>query len=222
MSFLPTVFLVDPDPDFRRFCQELCQAQGVVFSAVSHPRDLLETVSPPPVGCILSEWRGEGWSGLQLHRWLAEAGWQLPLVIAACNASIHECAQAFRAGVADFVVKPLSVEEFEACLSRNLESSRTRHQAMMERLQLHQRLAKLTEREEAVARALVAGCSMKEIASNFGTSFQSVARHRQRILAKLEVENDVALANLWRECLVEPVLLGQSLTECSPSCTIES
>ena len=146
----------------------------------------------------------------------------MPLVIAACNASIHECAQAFRAGVADFVVKPLSVEEFEACLSRNLESSRTRHQAMMERLQLHQRLAKLTEREEAVARALVAGCSMKEIASNFGTSFQSVARHRQRILAKLEVENDVALANLWRECLVEPVLFGQSLTECSPSCTIES
>ena len=57
----------------------------------------------------------------------------------------------------------------------------------------------LTDRENEVARALVSGLSMKEIAAEFGTSFQSVARHRQRILLKLQVDNDVALANLLRE-----------------------
>ena len=35
---------------------------------------------------------------------------------------------------------------------------------------------------------------MKTIASDFGTSFQAVSRHRQRILEKIGVEGDVSLA----------------------------
>ena len=80
-----------------------------------------------------------------------------------------------------------------------LSKCRDEHLHWQRKQSLEVRLTLLTEREQEVLQALVSGVSMKEIATDFGTSFQSVARHRQRILAKLEVENDVALANMLRD-----------------------
>lgn len=55
---------------------------------------------------------------------------------------------------------------------------------------------KLTPREAEVMDLIVSGKSQKEIASLLSISIQTAAKHRSRLLAKLNVENDVQLVKL--------------------------
>ncbi len=199
MVLIPSVYLVDADRDFITSCRDLFVSRGFSFSAFSSPEQLIRQAPRVSVGCILTDLEGPDWSGLSLCPMLKQEGWIIPVIVAASHGDIPTCSSAFRTGVADFFLKPITLDDLWNCVSRNLEECQNRQQYWVDREKLSQKLACLTDREEAVVRALVSGQSMKEIACNFGTSFQSVARHRQRVLLKLKVENDVALANLVRD-----------------------
>jgi FixJ family two-component response regulator len=199
MVLVPSVYLVDADCDFVSSCRDLFVSRGFSFSAFSSPEQLIRQAPRISVGCIVTDLSGPGWSGVSLCPMLKQEGWTIPVIVAASHGDIPTCSNAFRAGVADFFLKPITPDDLWNCVSRNLDGYQNRQHYWVDRVKLAQKLACLTDREEAVARALVSGQSMKEIACNFGTSFQSVARHRQRILLKLKVENDVALANLVRD-----------------------
>lgn len=54
-------------------------------------------------------------------------------------------------------------------------------------------LTQLTDRERDVIALLLAGMSMKQISSELRISIQTTAKHRMRILDKLNVKNDVQL-----------------------------
>lgn len=199
MVLVPSVYLVDADRDFVSSSRELFVSRGFSFSAFSSPEQLIRQAPRVPIGCILTDLDGPGWSGLSICQLLKREGWLIPVVVAASHGDIPTCSRAFRSGVADFFLKPISQDDLFNCVAQNIEEYQDRQPYWVDRENLSQKLACLTDREEAVARALVAGQTMKEIACNFGTSFQSVARHRQRILLKLKVDNDVALANLVRD-----------------------
>nr|WP_286177981.1 LuxR C-terminal-related transcriptional regulator [Rhodopirellula sp. JC639] len=59
-------------------------------------------------------------------------------------------------------------------------------------------VSRLTSREREVMDLLVQGRSLKQISIEFGISFQTVSKHRARVLEKLQVGNDVELV---RRCL---------------------
>jgi two-component system CheB/CheR fusion protein len=201
MVLVPTVYLVDSDRDFIATCRDLFESHCVEFRNFSSPQEFIQQTTRNPFGCVVSEIGGTNWSGTDLCRLLGEAKWFLPVLIATGKSDVATCCRAFRAGISDFLEKPLSAEELWKSVSESLEECRRDLELRREREWLAEKLARLTDKEEAVARALVAGRSMKEIACVLGTSFQSVSRHRQRILHKFQVENDVALANLIRDCL---------------------
>ena len=56
--------------------------------------------------------------------------------------------------------------------------------------------ARLTPREKEVLDYLVAGRSLKQIAARLEVTVQSIWKHRQRILGKFRVENEVQLVQL--------------------------
>ncbi len=108
---------------------------------------------------------------------------------------VSQCASAFKLGVVDFWKKPIPPisiyqKRWNCSISDASRIGKEKQKAIQERVRT------LTDRETKVFRALVSGQSMKEIAGVFGTSFQAIARHRQHILAKLCVENDVVLCKL--------------------------
>jgi DNA-binding NarL/FixJ family response regulator len=63
----------------------------------------------------------------------------------------------------------------------------------LERLEAQSRVARLTTREAEVMRLLVAGKSQKQISTELGIAFQTTAKHRAKVLEKLDVANDVEL-----------------------------
>lgn len=199
MVGLPTVFVVDTDRPFIELSRATIESRGYAMQVVSAPEQLREFACSDTVGCIVSELRGPGWFGPHLATWVKQLEWELPVIIASSRGDVKSCAEAFRAGVFDFLVKPMSPHEFWNSVSNALQTCEAALQNRRQRLRLSQLMGKLTEREESVAKALVSGYSIKEIAGSLGTSFQSVARHRQRILLKLQVDSDVALANVFFE-----------------------
>ena len=57
-------------------------------------------------------------------------------------------------------------------------------------------LETLTDREREVMDRLVAGRTVKQIATEFEVSIQTIAKHRTKLLEKLKVENDIELVRL--------------------------
>jgi two-component system, LuxR family, response regulator FixJ len=200
MNLVPAVFLVDSDLEFAGFCRDIFEVQGYRFLHFPSPRSFLEESFRPSVSCLLLQWSGADWFGQDLCDVVRSWGDAIPILATTSEPTISECSQAFRAGAVDYLEKPLSSADLWHAVARILELERSGFESRLHRQKLADRLDKLTDREEEVARALGSGQSMKEIALEFGTSFQSVARHRQRILTKLQVDNDVALANFLRDC----------------------
>jgi PAS domain S-box-containing protein len=63
-------------------------------------------------------------------------------------------------------------------------------------LNAQRKRAALTPREAEVMDLIVSGLSQKQIAAALGISMQTAAKHRARVLRKLNVENDVELVRL--------------------------
>jgi len=199
MPLSPTVFLVDPDSRFVSSCQRLLEPHQVSVVSFDSPRYFFEQAERTQLGCIVSELQFNGANGIDFCLRLKEEGWVLPILIHTAFGDVSKCSRAFRAGVSDFLEKTVPPDLLLRRVLEILSKCRDEHHTWERKQSLNERLARLTDREQEVLRALVEGVSMKEIATDFGTSFQSVARHRQRILGKLQVENDVALANMLRD-----------------------
>lgn len=118
--------------------------------------------------------------------------------------------RALRAGASGFLLKdtppPRIIEAIrtvaagEAALSPSVARRLITHVAADEAVRLREhadaRLARLTEREREVARAIGQGRANAEIAGALTMSVATVKAHVTRVLAKLEVDNRVQVALL--------------------------
>lgn len=199
MTLVPTVFLVDPDSRFIASSRRLLEPHQVCVVPFDSPRYFFDHAERTQLGCVVTELQFNGANGIDFCLRLRQEGWTLPVLIHTAFGDVSKCSRAFRAGVSDFLEKTVPPDLLLRRVLEILSKCRDEHLHWQRKQSLDERLSMLTEREQEVVRALVSGVSMKEIATDFGTSFQSVARHRQRILSKLEVENDVALANMLRD-----------------------
>ncbi len=199
MTLVPTVFLVDPDSRFIASCRRLLEPHPVTVVTFDSPQYFFDHAERTQLGCIVSELQFNGANGIDFCQRLKHEGWAIPVLIHTAFGDVTKCSRAFRAGASDFLEKTVPPDLLLKRVLEILSRCRDEHARWQQKQSLEERVLMLTDREQEVLQALVSGVSMKEIATDFGTSFQSVARHRQRILAKLDVENDVALANMLRD-----------------------
>lgn len=189
-----TVYVVDSDPKARGVVKKLADTAGYNSIEFDSAERFLGLIRTEPLGCIVLELELGDTDGTLLIRRIREAGWKIPIVIVTSQNDIEWCASAFNAGANDYLPKPVAPEKLLASIRNAFEASEKRKQELQSQIDAERKLSSLTSREREVLELLVAGNSMKTIASSSGTSFQAVARHRQRILEKLGLEGDVALA----------------------------
>jgi FixJ family two-component response regulator len=198
MLNVATVFLVDSDAKSVELSRQLLESHGLNVLAYDSPREFPIQSATDLLGCVVTELKFPSSNGIDFLCQLKEQGWMVPIIVHTGCGDVSSCARAFRSGATDFLEKSTPPECFLERILSILSACRQNHSNWQSKRTLQMKLSGLTDRERAVLRALISGLAIKEIAGEFGTSFQSVARHRQRILTKLEVENDVALVNLLR------------------------
>jgi FixJ family two-component response regulator len=188
------VYVIDDDAAVRRSLTTLGRSHGLVVEAYASGREFLAAYDPGRVGCLLLDVRLGGESGLDVQDRLRRRGHALPIIVLTGHGDVATSVRAFRAGAIDFLEKPVRPPALIRRIREALRIDRERRRAESDRESLRHRFARLSVREQQVARQLVDGRTSKEIARSLGISRRTVEGHRHRVLEKMEIRSAVELA----------------------------
>ena len=192
-SGVATVFVVDDDQQVRTSIEQLTNSVGLSARSFSSAEQFLMECDASASGCLVTDVRMPGMSGLDLQQALLGKNITLPVIILTGYAEVQMTVQAFKEGAFDFVQKPLHPQLLLETIQRAIEKDAAQR-VRRERVDgIGSRLASLSPRETQVMRLLVTGKTTKEISAALNISLTTVDFHRNNVLRKMDVENIVEL-----------------------------
>lgn len=179
------VFLIDDDADVREALALLLRTLGYAVQAFDGAAAFLQREPAGAQGCVVTDVRMAGLSGLQLLERLQADPQPLPVVVITGHGDVSVCRRAFRGGAVDFLTKPVDeqalLEAVQAGMARLEETAMLQAQ----RTQASAKLEQLSAREDEILRLIADGLSTKEIARRLDLSPRTVEKHRAGIAFKL-------------------------------------
>jgi FixJ family two-component response regulator len=206
MATTPTVYIVEDDPGALKSLLFLVESAGLAGQGFLSPASFLEYLDSHRhlTGCVVTDYRMPQMNGLQLFRELGSRNCSLPVIMVTAFGDVPTCAQALREGMHDFLEKPypedVLLQRIQQALAQSAADSRRR----LDRQAFAHQLDRLTPREREVMDRLLIGKVMKEIATEFQTSVQTISKQRQKLFDKLGVTNEVQLLRLVLDHLESP------------------
>lgn len=166
---------------------EVCESLALLLECADHTvasydsaESFLAKDNLAAPGCILSDIRMPGMSGLELQTELIKRHITLPLIFITGHGDIEMAADAILAGAYDFLVKPVKEERLFAALDRALSVFDRQTDAVY-----RERIAKLTDRERDVLKLTLDGVSTHAIAERLSIGERTVQGHRWHLYQKL-------------------------------------
>jgi len=197
------VHVIDDDAAVRESVEFLLRASGITARTYDSASAFLHALPAVESGCIVTDVRMPGISGIDLLRRLGEMRIKIPVIVITGHGDVPLAVEAMKGGAIDFIEKPfedeLLLESVRSALNRSRESAGRE----AERTQLQARLSTLTSRERDVLNGLVAGKPNKIIAFDLAISPRTVEIYRANVMTKMEA---ASLSELVRMALVAGVL----------------
>jgi two-component system response regulator FixJ len=197
------VHVIDDDEAVRQSIEFLLRTSGVTARTYDSASAFLDVLPTIESGCIITDVRMPGISGIDLLRRLGEMRIKMPVIVITGHGDVPLAVEAMKNGAADFLEKPFEDElllgSVRSALNRSLENAARD----AERSEVEARLATLTNRERDVLEGLVAGKPNKIIAFDLAISPRTVEIYRANLMTKMEA---ASLSELVRMTLVVGVM----------------
>ncbi|MEO8494041.1 MAG: response regulator [Planctomycetota bacterium] len=193
-----TVFVVDDDPEFRESVSLLLESMKLNAEVFVSAEDFVANYDPDRGGCLVSDVRMPGMSGLELQKWMLEKQIKLPIILVTAHAEVPMAVEAMRAGAVDFIQKPYSPQQLLERVQQALRQDEQRRQADRADEATKRLLDSLTPRELEIMELLLDGDNAKEIGNRLQLSTKTVDFHRRNMLDKMGVDSLVELALVVR------------------------
>jgi two-component system, LuxR family, response regulator FixJ len=190
------VHVVDDDAAIRDSLSFLLDSAGFTARAYEAAPDLLARVGELEPGCIVTDVRMPGMSGLELVARLKELGVVHPVIVLTGHADVALAIEAMKAGVLDFLEKPFDDEALLSAVRSALAAGESEVGRRSERAEVERRVASLTDRERDVFEAIVAGDSNKAAAIRLGISPRTVEIYRANVMEKMGAKSLSELVRL--------------------------
>jgi FixJ family two-component response regulator len=190
-----TVFLIDDDPSVRDSLTLLLSLKGMRTQPFATAESFIETYRPEWHGCVLTDLRMPGMTGLELQAALREREIEVPVVVLTAHGDVATARTALKNGAFDFLEKPIDDAMLVDVLRNALRVDREQRGAAAARAATNRRLERLTQREREILAFISAGHQNREIAAKLGISARTVEVHKARIMEKLDCHS---LAELLR------------------------
>jgi two-component system response regulator FixJ len=178
------VHIVDDDDAVRHSLRFQLETAGYAVRDFASAEAFLETLSEVQSGCVLTDVRMPGLSGLDLVNRLKRGNFLLPVIIMTGHGDIPLAVEAMKAGVVNFIEKPLDdavlLEAIETAL---LNVAKPRHGDEEVRA-IGARFDRLSPRERDVLTGVIGGKLNKVIAHDLGISFRTVEVYRAGLMTK--------------------------------------
>jgi two-component system response regulator FixJ len=187
MSDNAVVHVIDDDDAVRESLQFLLEsADFTVAIYESAPAFLQARPTIPLRGCVLTDVRMPGMTGIELLRALRGEGLDLPVIVMTGHGDVPLAVEAMKSGAADFIEKPFDDERLISALRMALAAD-TEHEARnREAAEIRHRFDILSAREHEVLEGLVAGHPNKIIAYQLGISPRTVEVYRANVMQKMQ------------------------------------
>ena len=199
-----TVFVIDDDPSMCRAVERQLQGAGYRVETFASAQAYLDRAPHAGIGCIVSDVRMPGLSGLDLQASLAQAGRDLPIVFISGHGDVSITAHAMKAGAVNFLAKPFARSELLAGVAEALARCRELDAARRERAELQARYESLTPREREVFALVAAGLLNKLIADRLGAAEATIKIHRGRVMEKMGAGSVADLVKMAERLGLEP------------------
>jgi two-component system response regulator FixJ len=177
------VHLIDDDEAVRTSLAFVLEMNDLAARTYASALEFLE-VADAASGCVVTDVRMPGMSGLELVRRLKERAIGLPVVVMTGHGDVPLAVEAMRAGVIDFIEKPFEDEVLLRSIRMALAHKAAPTAPAQERQRFEQMLATLSGRETEVLRGVIAGKMNKVIAYELGISPRTVEVYRANVMSK--------------------------------------
>ena len=181
-----TVFLIDDDLGVRDSLSLLHSLKGIRTQLFATAESFLDAYRVEWSGCVLTDLRMPGMTGLELQSALRERQVDLPVVVLTAHGDVATVRAALKNGAFDFLEKPVEDAMLVDVLQNALRVDRERRASANARSAATGRLERLTAREHEVLALLAAGRQNRDIAACLGISPRTVEVHKARIMEKLD------------------------------------
>jgi len=189
MSADPIVFLIDDDDGVRRSLDALLRANGLNVTAFASARDFLAQFDPDAAGCLVTDVRLPGMSGIELLQKIRSQNCHMPVIVITGHGDVPLAVAAMKGGAVDFIEKQFRDHVLLTAVRRALElASEDREQRIVAR-EVQARLMTLTPREHQVLDMVVAGKANKVIAIDLDLSIKTVEFHRAHVMEKMGADS---------------------------------
>ena len=197
-----TVHVIDDDQAMRESLAFLLGTAGFDVQTHESATAFLEVASAE-AGCVITDIRMPGLSGLDLLRRMRELKLAVPVIVITGHGDVPLAVEAMKTGAMDFLEKPFDDEILLSSVRSALNRVDVDHKRLAERSEIEGRLATLSNRERDVLKGLVGGKANKQIAYDLGISPRTIEVYRANLMAKMQA---ASLSELVRMALVAGVL----------------
>jgi two-component system response regulator FixJ len=197
------VHVIDDDEAVRQSLEYLLRAAGVTARTYESAAAFLNALRAIETGCVITDVRMPGISGIELLRRLNEMQVKLPVIVITGHGDVPLAVEAMKNGAVDFLEKPYEDELLLGSVRSALDRSQQDAVRDAKRAEVEARLATLTNREREVLEGLVAGKPNKIIALDLAISPRTVEIYRANVMAKMAA---ASLSELVHMALVSGVM----------------
>ena len=201
---LPTVYLIDDDPVATFLLVDLVESVNLPHAVFNDAATFLTQDLDGVQGCLVSDLRMPGMSGLELQDELHRRGVNLPIIFISAYAEVQSVVRAMRGGALDFFQKPFSSQELIERIQDGLRIDRERSELLGRNRLIGERMALLTPREKDVLQGIFEGKLTKVIADELGIGVRTAETHRQLIMQKLEAGSIAELVRIVVDVMPRP------------------
>jgi len=199
------VHVIDDDDAVRDSVAFLLRSAKIEVRTYESATAFLDAAATAGNGCVITDVRMPGMSGVDLLRQLKARGSTMPVIVITGHGDIQLAVEAMKSGATDFLEKPFDDEILLSSVKSALQQLEQHAHDETGRAELCNRVAALSTRERQVLDGLVAGKANKVIAFDLGISPRTVEIYRAHVMTKM---NAGSLSELVRMALLAGVLVA--------------
>lgn len=184
-----TVHIIDDDEAVRDSLAFLLMTAKVPVKAYKSASEFLSVLPSLVGGCIVTDIRMPGMSGLELLVRVKELELSIPVIVITGHGDVPLAVEAMKLGANDFVEKPFDDNGLLASIGAALSMGATNSNRNDEKLKLQRRIDALSLRERQVLQGLVLGHPNKTIAFDLQISPRTVEVYRANLMTKMSASS---------------------------------